>query len=110
MNANEIKSGEDTANINAIAELLLAAGPVFSGGSDESARDAAREWDGCDFTAEGVRQWVAAEVWEPSVANELDAAGVKASKIVAAVGSAAIYEAYNGDVSVAKLIEAYRNA
>ena len=24
MNANEIKSGEDTANINAIAELLLA--------------------------------------------------------------------------------------
>ena len=108
MNANEIKTTEDIENINAIAELLLSAGPAFSGGSESSAIDAAREWDGCDFTVDGVRLWTDAEVWNPSVADELHAAKVIPRKMVAAVGSQLIYDVCNGDESVESLIEAYR--
>ena len=108
MNANEKNTTtEDTANINAIAKLLISSGETFSGGSDDSAMIAAREWDGCDFTVDGVAQWVRAEVWTPSVASELDAAGVSPRKLVATVGSQSVYDACNGDMAVADLIAAY---
>lgn len=107
MNAENENTTEDIENIIAIANLLLEAGPCFSGGSDESAMIAAREWDGCDFTAAGVAAWVRADVWEPSVAEALDAAGVSPRKLVSAVGSDAVYAACNGDTLVADLISAY---
>lgn len=108
MNANEKNTThEDIKNITAIAKLLIASGEAFSGGSLDSALVAAREWDGCDFTVDGVAMWVEAEVWTPSVAETLHAAGVIARKLVSAVGSDAIYAACNGDMSVADLICAY---
>ena len=98
---------EDIENINAIAKLLMESGPAFSGGVWDSAMVAAREWDGCGFTVDGVSDWVRAEVWTPDVADELHAAGVRPSKLVAAVGSDAVYAACNGDMAVADLIAAY---
>jgi hypothetical protein len=98
----------DTANIANIANILLAAGEMFHGGRPEAV---AAEWDGCDFTADGVEQWTAIGVWEPTVADRLDTAGLtprQAFRAAKTLAGDAIYDCCNGDRRVGDIVRAHR--
>lgn len=113
------KTTEDTANIDAIAKVLLSHGEMFHGGR---AKEIARDWDGYDFTSAGVDGWCRVGVWDAATAEEFYDDGMSptsvketAERMVEADGADAytsgcpIYAACNGDLDPAAIIAAYRN-
>ena len=112
-------TNEDTANIDAIAKVLLSHGEMFHGGR---AKEIAREWDGYDFTAAGVDRWCRVGVWDAATAKAFVEAGMTpssvartAERMVKADGADAytdgcpIYAACNGDVDPKRIVDAYHN-
>jgi hypothetical protein len=98
----------DHANIAEITRVLLAAGVTFYG---LRLLDTATEWDGCDFTAAGVERWTSIGVWEPTVADQLDTAGLtprQALRAAKTLDGDAIYDACNGDRPVGDIVRAHR--
>jgi hypothetical protein len=118
-NSTAAKStNEDTANIDAIAKVLLSHGEMFHGGR---AKEIAREWDGYDFTAAGVDRWCRVGVWDAATAEAFVEAGMTPSRVnrtaermVEADGADAytsgcpIYAVSNGDLSPRAIIKAWR--
>ena len=114
-----INNNTTTANINAIAKVLLSHGEMFHGGR---AKEIARDWDGCDFTAAGVDDWCSVGVWDAATAEAFHEANMTPAKVkataermVEADGADAytsgcpIYAACNGDIDPQRIIKAYRN-
>ena len=106
------------ANIQAIAGVLLLHGETFHGGYPE---EAAADWDKYGFGDDEVDEWCNAEVWDPSTANELRAAGMTpldtretSIRMLDENGSGAYtsgcptYAVCNGDMSCSAIVEAWR--
>lgn len=92
-------SEDDT--IPEIVALVVAAGPAFSGGTDESAREVAADWD--DYFSSDVRsieQWIAAGYWSPAAASAARDEGHRPSDRPTINGECAIYALCNNDVTV----------
>lgn len=118
MNTNA-NTNEDTANIDAIAKVLLSHGEMFHGGR---AKEIARDWDRYEFTAAGVDRWCSVGVWDAATAEAFVEAGMTPSRVartaermVEADGADAytdgcpIYAACNGDIDPKRIVDAYRN-
>lgn len=87
--------------ITDIIALVVAAGPAFSGGTDDSAREVAADWD--DYFSGDVRsieQWIAAGYWSPAAASAVRDEGHRPSDRPTRDGECMIYALCNDDVSV----------
>ena len=113
---------EDITAICDVADVLMAHGERFSGGSREQAEDLAAEWVDAEFTADEVEAWAAAGVWDADTAailhnNDMKPADVLATAalLVKASDDPAeeftdgdpVYSVCNGDTSVDVLIAAF---
>jgi hypothetical protein len=88
-----------------IAKVLLSFGDTFSGGDDESAMSAAREWHKAGFGADEVDDWCSAGVWAADTAKALTEKGIEPGELFV-VRRDLVYSACNGDKKVAELIAA----
>ena len=96
----EVIDGDDDT-IDEIVALVVAAGPMFSGGTDDFASDVAGEWDDYfDGDVRAIEQWIAAGYWSPAAASAVRDEGHRPSDRPTRDGECAIYALCNDDVSV----------
>lgn len=103
---------EQVQELEEIEQVLVSAGPMFSGDPGD-VRIVAREWLDEDFTPSGVSEWIEAGFWMPSVASRLYDAGWSTSECVRRAAELrregicedAIYAMCNGDFPVARFTE-----
>jgi hypothetical protein len=104
-----------TTDHQLLVQTLTITGEMFSGGPNRVS-EVADEWLGYGFDTEGASDWIAADVWNPDVADRLHADGIRPSQLADFYASdfyrpsEIVYRACAGLTSSAELISCMKSA